>query len=257
MKSGTASGGLGRKSVLSNIANIAAKGVSLLSVTSTAEHLLGLTVQPSLTTQQQHVDTLVLKSPLNQMISEELVPTMIVLDLASSGSRAWESANVLLDLALKRLPSHFKSGIIGSGGSSDVKKEHLAMGGVYDCGASHNSNGANMKAITGVLQNLSSLVILSSNKPTSDITGGLSPKGINKCLNTAVVPLDADANKTFLSCYKEMHLALNKVELALDESVVKRSDQNKRPIVRIAFKHLAALFEKSSYSNGLMKYICR
>lgn len=210
-------------SILSNIASIAAKGVASLSVTNTAEHLLGLTIQPSLML-KQHLDSIsTYKSVLSQLVNEELVPAMIVLDLTASGSNAWESANVLLDLALKRLPSSYKSGIIGAGSSNTDEKQHHSSNqtNLYQdtsSGSNQSLSSIKVKGIVGILQNLSSLVVLSSNKPASEITSGLCPKGINKCLNTGIAPLFPESYKTFLSCVKEMYACLSKAHSALEDT---------------------------------------
>jgi hypothetical protein len=194
-----------------------------------------------------------LKPLLDQYISEDLLSTMVVLDLASSGSSSSESACILLDLATKRLPSHLKSTI-------NPKSEEYSSdaGGYAGQGSPKIGPASKLKGVHKILQMLSSLLVLHSQQASDKATVCLGPKGLNGFLNTGVVPLEPEAYKIFMSEVKEIYETLCKASNALAESKSNlKSGDSQRPVVRIAFKHLTSLFEKKTLCSNLMNYIVR
>ena len=242
-----------------------------MTVSNTAEQLLGLTIQPALHHRSGDIYSL-LKPPLNQHINPDLIPAMIVLDLACSSSTTWESSGVLLDVAMRRLPSHLKQGKMAASGSHE--RDLMEPPSVLYTQSSKKDTKplCALKGIMGVLERLSTLVQSCSSKP--EVMGNVTShcSGINTCLNTGVAPLDAESCTILYLALKELESALQKTQVALKSFTLLsdgrersrghhgrtgREQDAKRPSLRTAFKNLVTQCSKATVKNGLMQYIVR
>ena len=191
------------KSALANIASTAARGLASVSMATTVDQLLNMSIQPSLLGTPAMSDNTEL-----DYINNQLVPAMVVLDLACAASNTVESSNQLLDQALKRLPGDVKRSLEEQ---TIKKREQFKDGGVSAPDVVIGSLPFPLKGIVGFLQNSAALLgqLTTSQKQLKDTSfhGTQSASrnrlvqtvsGLNSLLSQGILSLDPDAlRKTF------------------------------------------------------------
>ena len=234
-----------KKPSLSKIAKFAAAGISSMSVTGIVDELLSYSNLPHF---QQDV---AMDTNLSHHLNSDLIPSVVIVDLACAASSSWKTFNDLLHMAKSRLPVHSLQN------EFPQRDNHLNV---------HKSSRTEYSPVAGVSEFINNLLLVSDLgkiDSTTTIFPEIIPlfyqKNASQTLLSTTRPLDSVAIKQQVALYVELNRSLQRVENSLNEASTWeiKMVKKKKPIVRMAMKQLMQNMLKNVPPGGLGLHLLR